>query len=246
VIANVNDLLAMGGKPVAMVNVLSGKNFKKAMLGIKEGSEKYGIPVIGGHVNPEGNDFISVSMIGLAKKRSLIPSNRAKEGDKIIVAIDLRGRVHPSFDLNWDSITMRTRGEIKDLMNVLMEIGEEKLATSGKDISNQGLIGTIGILCELSKKGARIDLEKIPRPNVELVHWLKVYPGFGFVLCAEKNKSSKCRGKFIERGVSAREIGTIDRSMKIKIAEENKEKVVFDLEKECITGLIGNKRYSSR
>ncbi len=35
------------------------------------------------------------------------------------------------------------------------EIGKRHLATAGKDISNPGLIGTLGMLLEVSGKGVR-------------------------------------------------------------------------------------------
>ena len=60
---------------------------------------------------------------------------------------------------------------------VMQTIGERKLVTAGKDISNPGTIGTLGMLCETSNVGASVDLTKIPVPDgVDFEQWLKVYP----------------------------------------------------------------------
>jgi len=45
---------------------------------------------------------------------------------------------------------------VREKYRVMQEIGEKKLVTAGKDISNPGLIGTLGMLLETSKKGARV------------------------------------------------------------------------------------------
>ena len=53
-------------------------------------------------------------------------------------------------------------------MKAMAEIGRKKIASAGKDVSNAGLIGTIGMMMEVSKKGCEIDLNSIPKPDVEL------------------------------------------------------------------------------
>ena len=108
-----------------------------------------------------------------------------------MAAIDLSGRVHPSCSLNWDSVTMKTAREVRAQIAVMEEIGKRHLVTAGKDISNPGLIGTLGMLLEVSGKGAEIDLDRIPRPdlaanNMTFEQWVRMYPGMGFILTARK------------------------------------------------------------
>lgn len=239
-IANVNDILAMGGRPTAMVDVISVQEVdfcKEVARGIKEGTEKYGIPLVGGHLHPDSDyNAVDVAMIGEADKEMLIYSHTAQPGDRIIYAVDLKGRLYPSFHLNWDSITMRSKEEIKEQMNILTGLGG--LVTSGKDVSNPGVIGTLGMLCESSRVGALVDLREIPRPEeVELHHWLKVYPGFGFLLTTEEDNVASCLDRFLKKGIAAKDIGMVDGSYKVKISDGRGSKVVFDLEADHITGL---------
>ena len=56
VLVNVNDIAAMGGRPMGMTNVLSSSNPEitaQIMDGIKEGVKKFGVPMVGGHTHPD-------------------------------------------------------------------------------------------------------------------------------------------------------------------------------------------------
>jgi hypothetical protein len=241
VIVNINDILAMGGRPIAMVDVIAGqKNFcEEVALGMREASEKYRVPIVGGHLHPDSPyTSVEVAIIGEASRESVIYSHTAREGDIIVAAVDLEGRFHPKFPLNWDSITSKSRREIRERIAAIQELASKKLASSGKDISNPGIIGTLGMLCEASGIGAVVDLTKLPKPRkVELSQWLKVYPGFGFVLTAEEKNVDAILEVFRHRGVDAEVVGRIESSSEIKISDGRREEVVFNLKKEPIMGL---------
>ena len=100
VLVNVNDIAAMGGKPIAMVNVLSSddKNACKEILrGIRDGIAKFGVPMVGGHLHPDTPyTSLSVAIIGTVKKGCEIRSGTAQGGDSIIAAYDMDGKVGPN------------------------------------------------------------------------------------------------------------------------------------------------------
>ena len=246
VLVNVNDIAAMGGTPLAMVNLTSTQ--KKAICaelgrGMEEGVKKFGVPMVGGHLHPDTSyDALDVGIIGTVKRDSVIFSNGASPGDKVLAGIDLDGRIYPSYNLAWDNTTKRTPAEIKQQLNTMVEIGEKKLATAGKDISNPGTLGTLGMLLESSGVGAIVELNKIPRPDatkkISFEHWLKMYPGTGFVLTVEnEKKGAECIKIFKDAGVAASIIGEIDNSKKLKITNGSETATVFDLDKEIITGI---------
>ncbi|MBC7114980.1 MAG: methanogenesis marker 2 protein, partial [Archaeoglobi archaeon] len=212
VLVNVHDIAAMGGEPLAMVDVLSissAENCVKVSRGIQKAVEKFGVPVVGGHVHPNTDyDALDIAILGRAKKNSLILSSTAEEGDLLIYAVDLHGRIHPSFPLNWDSTTLRSSEEVKKQMECMRVLGERRLVTAGKDVSNSGLLGTIGMLLEVSIKGAVVNLESIPKPEeVPLSHWLKVYPGMGFILTAREENTEEVLKIFQRAGMRAEVIG---------------------------------------
>jgi putative methanogenesis marker protein 2 len=244
VLVNVADIAAMGGTPLAMVNLTSTQQkdiCAELGQGMDEGVRKFGVPMVGGHLHPDTNyDALDVGIIGTVKRDCVIFSSGAKPGDKVLVAIDLDGRIYPSYNLAWDNTTRRTQAEIKKQLDTMVEIGEKKLATAGKDISNPGTLGTFGMLLESSGAGAIVELDKIPRPDVKITleQWLKMYPGTGFVLTVENDdNAAECIRIFEEAGVAASIIGEVDASKKLKITNGTETATVFDLNRDMITGI---------
>ena len=72
VLVNVNDIAAMGGKPLAMVDILSIKHdklYSELMKGIFDGCKKFGIPMDGGHLHPDADfDSLGIAIAGIADK----------------------------------------------------------------------------------------------------------------------------------------------------------------------------------
>jgi len=237
VLVNVHDIAAMGGRPIAMVDVFS---MSKSMIqeqvvkGMHDASAQFGVPIVGGHLHPDAPySVIDVSILGSARLDSIIYSHTAQAGDVVVAAIDLNGRVHPSCALNWDSVTMKSAAEVRAQIAVLEQIGEKHLATAGKDISNPGIIGTLGMLLEISGKGAEIDLGLIPRPDLArngmtFEQWVKMYPGMGFILTAKKEHVPELIGTFAAVGMTAKTIGTVDNEKTLRIRYDGDETQVFD------------------
>ena len=262
VLVNVNDIAAMGGTPLAMVNLTSTQNKEicaELGRGMEDGVRKFGVPMVGGHLHPDTSyDALDVGIVGTVGRESVIFSSGARPGDKVLVAVDLDGRIYPSYKLAWDNTTKRSPAEVRRQLQTMVEIGERKLATAGKDISNPGTLGTLGMLLESSGVGATVELEKIPRPEAETVgteqmsleHWLKMYPGTGFVLTVEsEEKGAECAEIFGDAGVQAAVVGEVNASKKLKITRTSgtaggaETATVFDLNREIITGIVHEKRF---
>jgi putative methanogenesis marker protein 2 len=242
VLVNVNDIAAMGGVPVGMVNVLSISNEEvcyKVMEGIKEGVEKFGIPMVGGHVHPDTPyDALDVSIAGIVDKDDVITSGDAKAGDKVIIAIDLDGQIHPKFQLNWDTTSHKSPELVQAQIAVMNKIGKKHLVTAGRDISNPGTLGTLAMLLEASSVGAIVELGNIPKNgNVPWDQWLKLYPGSGFVLTAEESRIDKCIEMLEDVNITSMAAGEIINDKKLYVAHNNDKKVVFDFKKDNIMGI---------
>ncbi|MDD1725106.1 MAG: methanogenesis marker 2 protein [Methanospirillum sp.] len=237
VLVNIHDIAAMGGRPLAMVDVfsISGSSRKDEVIrGMHDASAQFGVPIVGGHLHPDAPySVIDVAILGIAPLNGVIYSNTAKSGDLIVAAIDLAGRVHPSCILNWDSATLRSPEEVRSQIAVMEQLGSGKLVTSGKDISNPGIIGTLGMLLEVSGKGAHIDLEAIPRPDlkkhgVSFDQWIRMYPGMGFILTLERENLDSVSLLFEKVGMTARAIGAVDDSGTLRISYKDNNSTVFD------------------
>ncbi len=242
VLVNVNDIAAMGGIPVGMVNVISISDEKacnEVMNGIKEGAQKFGVPMVGGHVHPDTPyNALDVSIAGIVHKDDVITSCDAKVGDKIIIGIDLDGRLHPKFSLNWDTTTQKSPELVQDQIKVMNKIAKKHLVTAGRDISNPGTLGTLGMLLEASGVGATVKVDKIPKAwDVGWDHWLKIYPGSGFVLTAEDGNVSECIDVLKDVNITAMAVGEIIKDKRLYITYDNQKEVVFDFEMDNIMGI---------
>ena len=237
ILVNVNDIAAMGAKPIAMVNILSINNDEIAndlLDGIKDGCHKFNVPMVGGHLHPDAEyNAIDVAIVGIAKKDKIITSFGAEVGDKVIVAIDLDGRQHPKFALNWDTTYFKDEKIVQNQIIAMKKIAEKELVTGGKDISNPGTLGTLEMLLESSNVGATVDLNKIPRNEiVSWDEWLKSYPGAGFVLTAKEENIEELIDIFNEVYMTASVVGDVIEEKKLYLSDENENKmekiVLFD------------------
>jgi uncharacterized protein len=242
VLVNVHDIAAMGGWPIAMVDVLSSNSSATTdavLRGMKKGIEKFDVPIIGGHLHPDTPySALDVAILGKARKDSVILSSTANPGDAIIAAADLDGRAHPKFSINFDSTSFKDKETLQKQLGSMRELGERHLVTAGKDISNPGLLGTLGMLLETSGVGAVVDLDLIPIPaGMELSSWLKMYPGMGFVVTARPGDVKKVLSIFMDRGLNASKIGDVAAHQRLVIRQDGDEFVLFDFDKDTVTGI---------
>lgn len=241
VMASVNDVYAMGGKPLALVNVLStskGEDCSLVMEGIRKGCQKFKVPMVGGHLNPDSEEIsLSVSILGTAQK--LLKSTNAKEGQRIVLAVDLDGTDGQCKTvMSWDANSGKTPSYILKRLDILCCLAEEGICQTAKDVSNGGILGTIALMCECSGKGCLIVLDKIPKPSgVNLLNWLKSFLSYGFILCVDEYHLSACLDAFHEKGLTAEVIGEIQEQKQIALRYEDDEEVLYDFNKESITGI---------
>jgi hypothetical protein len=241
VLVNLNDISAMGGIPLALVDIISMKDEKvcaQVMRGVEEAVEKFGVPIVGGHTHPDCEyNAIDVAVLGTARQDNVIYSHTAQEGDDIVFAMDLDGFFPSSLPFAWDTTTKKDAATCRRQMLIMNEIGKRRLARSGKDISNPGSIGTLGMLLETSGKGGTVDIGAIPRPdNVDLSQWIKAYQGCGFALTCDPSHSLAIEQLFATVGVTAAVVGRVDGTRRLTIREGKDSVVVFDFASDKITG----------
>jgi len=243
VMVTVNDIYSMGGRPLAMVNVLaSGDEDQrtKVVEGIKKGCEKLKVPMVGGHLHPDapGNSpSLAVAILGHANK--LLRSHLAEAGDDIILAVDLKGDKGCQSVVSWDANSGKTSEELLHRLEALPIIAEKELAQACKDVSNAGILGTVSIMMENSNKGAIIEIPSIPQPaEIELSDWLICFQSFGFVFSVQPERSHTVISLFKEREITAAIIGKVTEQPTIILKNGSEFKVLFDFRKDKITGIV--------
>jgi putative methanogenesis marker protein 2 len=233
VLVNVNDIAAMGGKPIAMVNIMAVDNdeiYDEILSGIVDGCRKFNVPMVGGHLHPDAEyNSLDVAIAGIASKDSLITSSGAKVGDKVLVAIDTDGRQYPGIPLNWDTTYEKDAKLVQDQIKIMQKIAEEHLPSAGKDISNPGTLGTLEMLLEASGVGASVELEKIPRnENVDWDMWLRAYPGAAFVMTAPEENAQAIIDALSPYSFEVAVIGDVIEEKKLYLSSGDEKLVLFD------------------
>jgi len=239
ILVNVHDIYAMGARPLMAVNVISAKNLnslKKIVSGMKKALRMFDVKMVKGHFHPDSSyNSVDVAMIGVGKKGRILRSNTAKNGDEIVIAVDTDGRFHSKLPFNFDS-TSKPKERFVRQFESMVRLAEMGIVNSAKDLSNAGIIGTVGMLLEVSGAGGVVDLEKIPSPDkAEMLQWLKSYPACGFVCTTESSK--EVVSIFEEHGLSAGVVGKVDESKLFRLKLENEEAVFFDFRSESILGI---------
>ena len=247
VLVNVNDIAAMGGRAMAMVDIMSmsdGKVCSKLLKGMERAVRKFNVPIVGGHTHPDCNyNAIDISIIGTVPRADLIRSSTAQAGDDIVFAIDTEGFFPEGMKYAWDTTTKKSDRLVQDQMSIMCTVAREHLVTAGKDMSNPGSVGTMGMLLESSGKGGYIDVDRIPRPrNVDIIQWLLTYQGYGFVFSCRPENSKRLIELFRTVEVDAAVVGKVSDSDELILRSGKDSKVLFDFSKDIITGCGPKKR----
>jgi len=231
VLVNANDIYAMGGRPLAMVNLLSGQTEDQEaeiLRGMRDECARLRVPMVGGHVSPEGDSpFLAAAVVGEAA--ALLADRNAGPGQEIVLALDLRGRRWGDFLLNWDSHGAKEADTLCEDLGLLCTLAEESLVVAAKDVSNAGILGSLAMLLEQAGVGASVDLECIRVPDpFSLSDWLKVYPSYGFLLLCDPSAAQEVLERFHGRGIWANRIGKTNRTSRLLLQQEGEEGVLFD------------------
>jgi uncharacterized protein len=230
VMVNVSDIYAMGGRPLAVVDALWSSGIAAAqevLAGMAAASVAYGVPIVGGHTNARSDQAqLAVAIVGRAKK--LLSSFNAKPGDRLLMAVDLRGRFeepYPFWNASVGAPSARLRGDLE----LLPQLAESGLCEAAKDISMAGTLGTALMLLECSQMGARIDINCIPRPDgVPLERWLTAFPSFGYLMSVREEHAEQVQAMFAARSLACAAIGTVDASRKVIVEQDDDTALLWD------------------
>lgn len=240
VIINVNDISAMGGRPLGFTHVLSCSDQAMAteiFTGMSQACRAYGLPMLGGHYDPDAkHGALSASVIGKASQ--LLPGNKMRPGDSILVAIDLRGQRTAKSMYNWDSTLDRRPNSVGEDLFVLAALAETKRVRSCRDIGGAGIVGTISMMAQRSGTGAIIDLEAVPRPvGHEKELWMNVLPSFGFVLAVHSRDIEHVIEAFKTRIIPCAKVGEATIGGVVELEQQGQRAELFDFRKENIFGI---------
>jgi AIR synthase-related protein len=212
VMVNLSDVAAMGGRPIAVVDVLWAPGWEKTEViweGMSAASRAYRVPIVGGHttLTKSGGAFVAAAVLGKAKR--LMTSFDARPGDELLMAVDLRGSYRKEKPF-WNASVGAPAKRLQDDLAILPALAETATRIAGKDISNGGIVGTLGMLLECSGVGAELRLDDLPRPeNADLARWLISFPSFGYLLSAAPEDAPGLMRQFHQRDIACASVGSI-------------------------------------
>jgi uncharacterized protein len=238
VMVNISDIAAMGGRPLALVDAIwaNGEdNANDILAGMRAASERYGVPIVGGHTNIRTDrGQLSTAIIGRANR--LLTSFDAKPGDHLIVALDLRGHYREPFS-NWEAATDAPSARLRGDIELLPRIAEAGLAIAAKDISQGGIVGTAAMLAECSGAAIVIDVDAVPRPaGVAVDRWLLTFPSFGYLLAVSPENVAAVISQFSERDIAAADIGSLRPGSTVSVARGAASEVIWDFAAKPLLG----------
>ncbi len=244
VLANVNDLAAMGAVPLAIVDtvVASADVARLALEGMRDAGRLYDVPVVGGHLTLHDGPP-AVSAFGLGRlaggPASALSMTRAAVGQRLVVAAVVEGSMRDDFPF-FRSFDERGTGLAGDV-RTLARVAADGSCVAAKDVSMAGLIGSLGMLLEANRLGVTVDLDLLPTPaGVDLTRWLTCFPCFAFLLCVPPGREDDCLRPFHARGIAAAVVGTLDGTGRVSVASGGRTATVLDLSSEAVTGLTGD------
>ena len=212
VMVNLSDVAAMGGTPLAVVDVLWTPGLAQSAeiwAGMSAASRAYGVPIVGGHTTITQSDSAFLAAAVLGKARKLITSFDARPGDDLLMIVDLRGawrRDKPFWNASVGAPPERLRVDLA----LLPALAESGWCRAGKDISNGGIVGTLAMLLECSRVGAELWLDQLPQPpDTDLARWLLAFPSFGYLLSVAPEFTPQVGAHFAVRDLACASVGRI-------------------------------------
>jgi hypothetical protein len=240
VLANANDIYAMGGRPIALLDTLvaSGDEEASAVFrGFAAGAERYGIPILGGHLTV-GAESASLAAFVVGRARRLLSGSAARPGDALLLLTGAHGRFHDRF-LFWNCSSDRSDEELRADLELLPELAETGSCAAARDVSMPGILGSALQFVEGSGVGADIDMEALPFPpeaHGREVDWLLSFPSYSFLLAVHEPEVGRVAARAAARSRVCVRIGRIVRERQVHLVRGGERACLWDLDREPFTG----------
>ncbi|MEX3010636.1 AIR synthase related protein [Hoeflea sp. TYP-13] len=237
VLANVNDVAAMGGIPRGIVNTVVGPTrvTSELMRGLSDAAEMYDVPILGGHLTErEGESSLSAFAIGHAEQ--VLSMANVRPGQALLFACSLDGEMRPDFPF-FTSIERQGPNLARDV-RLLAQVAAEGAAVAAKDVSMAGSLGSLAMLLEFTRCGANVDLRRHPMPaDTDPLRWLVSFPTYAFWLTADPDRVADCAGIFESKGLICAQVGEVTGGGALVLEDGDHRRTLIDLSSESVTGL---------
>ncbi len=237
ILANVNDVAAMGAVARGIVNTLVGpaEMTAEVMRGMVDAAAMYDVPIVGGHLTERPGDT-SVSAFAVGDADGVLSMANVAAGQTVLFACFLDGTMRTDFPF-FRSIDEQAHRFAADV-RVLPAVAARGLAVSAKDVSMAGPLGSLAMLLEFRGLGAEIDLDRLPVPAAtDFLQWLICFPSYAFWLTCSPDTAADCVQAFVDADLVCAEVGTVGEGSAVKLTGGGGEATLLDFARDSITGL---------
>ena len=220
-----SDVVACGGALKWILVSLTVDNvdlhwMQEFVKGLKDFSDEYSCPILGGDLSKGKQCNIAVTVCGKLNQQNFMKRSGAKIGDKIFVTneLGLAKKGLEEINLNPEEINFSSKNVIKFIRPKLyFNFGQEisHLVNSCIDISD-GLISDLGHICEASDVGAQLNADSIPFEGEidEALSWGDDYE-LCFTAAAGMESDLEALGK--KHGLRITQIGEITTNLGVEV-----------------------------
>ncbi len=192
----IRDILAMGARPVALLNALrfgpltDERNrylFREVVRGIGGYGNAVGVPTVGGEVEfapaYSGNPLVNAMCVGLVRSGDLVRARAVGEGNLVILfgartgRDGIHGATFASDELSEDSEAKRPNVQVGDpfaekmLIESSLRLLEEGLLVSLQDLGAAGITSSASEMAAKGGVGIEIDAALVPLREEGMEPW---------------------------------------------------------------------------
>ena len=192
----IRDVLAMGARPVALLNSLrfgpldDERNrylFREVVRGIGGYGNAIGVPTVGGEVEfaraYSGNPLVNAMCVGLVRSEDLMRARAVGEGNLVVLfgaktgRDGIHGATFASDELSEESEEKRPNVQVGDpfaekmLVECSLRLLEEGLIVSLQDLGAAGITSSASEMAAKGGVGIDIDAEKVPLREEGMEPW---------------------------------------------------------------------------
>ena len=242
------DIISMGARPVAHLNVLRFGNLreehvrtavKDVLQALGVYADGFGTPVVGGeilfHDSYSQNPMLNLMAVGVVKKDRIVTSAFRKKGDIVLLVgkktsgsgVHGAGFASTPFSGTAQYLVPETQqanpGEGKVLCECLLEMTEEGLIASMQDVGAGGVLCAASEMAFRGSMGVELQVDRIPvmRDDLDAIEILLSQSQEQMLLSVTKRNVDRLKALAGKRGVSVAEIGVVTGDGKITVTEED-------------------------
>jgi len=169
---SLSDVYAMGGKPLAALNIAMFPNqaeflpyLKKIMQGGIDKMTEAGVPIIGGHTIRDKEPKFGFAVLGIIHPDRILDNTKARQGDALILTkkigtgiISTGVKAGLCSDATIEEFTVSMAELNKKASEIMLEVG----VSTATDITGFGLIGHLYEVLSASNVSAHLYSNKVP------------------------------------------------------------------------------------